>query len=543
MNLEGTTRLRVLRGPNLWTRGPVLEATLPSDTASPQNLANRVLELQRQCGSKVSFADARENTIAVEFENETLARECLAAALRGEPDLAALRALADDILLGPNTRALADAASRRGIPVRRLGNGSVLILGHGAHQRRLEGARTDRTSAIGEAIGWEKPLAKELLRAVGLPTPEGRLVTDVDDALRAAKELGGLIVIKPESANHGRSVFVGLSGREEIAAAYESARNEGETTNVIVERLVPGAEHRVLVVDGHVAAATRGDALYITGDGTHTVSELVDEVNRDPRRSDDPDSPLYPVTLDPMTLATLAHQGYTPAAIPEPGTRVLVQRNGNLSTDVTGHVHAANESLCVLAAEVIGLDIAGIDLVVEDIGRPMTEQGGAFLEVNAMPGLMMHLRPGNSTPQPVDDIIVRALFPEASDGRIPIAALSGLPGLGGQLVDTLGRHSVFARFGNSSGMLLDPRLQAAIFDVPDLLVEGSGLPFDFCRLAVFDESPLTPARRVLLDSVADEGCVFLPRGTDWPPANRCDVVFYDNLANLSDSIARRLLAK
>lgn len=475
----------------------------------------------------------------------TAAHAAVKAAVEGTPydfnsELNRLKELGGDILLGPNTRVIADAARRRGIPVRRLDQGSLLQLGHGIHQRRMCGAETDRTSSIGEDIGWEKPLSKELLAAVGIPTPEGRIVADADDAWEAACEVGGLVVVKPQSANHGRSVFIGLSKREDIAAAYASARETGQGSNVLVERCVLGAEHRVLVVDGRVAAATRGDALYITGDGVRSIEQFVAELNTDPRRSENADSPLYAVEFDEMTAGVLARQGYQPSSIPGEGERVLIQRNGNLAVDVTDLVHPDNAAIVALAARTVGLDVAGVDLVVEDISRPMREQRGAILEVNAMPGLMMHVKPGAGVPRPVGDIIVASIVPPGTDGRIPFAAVNG-PGAAtvaretGALLTARGLCTGVAcadgtfvdgvqtrRAGNASryaaDLLLHPLLEAAVAEVPDEAILNDGLGVEQCHVAIFTGSGpegLTAAKRVLAESVAPGGAVILNAALPW----------------------------
>jgi cyanophycin synthetase len=602
MIFSDLTNVRALRGPNVWARRAVLQSAFrpPSfpaqlrtgfagrlrQLASPlgssaqpvitaaeawvtagdgkdlaQAVARLTLSIEVAVTCKVSFccvSPAPEGDtflLAVEIESvedQDIARQCLAAAhavckaaAEDRPydfssELERLKELGGDILLGPNTRVIADAAHRRGIPVRRLDQGSLLQLGHGIHQRRMCGAETDRTSSIGEDIGWEKPLSKELLAAVGIPTPEGRIVADADDAWQAAGEVGGLVVVKPQSANHGRSVFIGLSKREDIAEAYASARETGQGPNVLVERCILGAEHRVLVVDGRVAAATRGDPLYITGDGVRSIEQFVAELNTDPRRSEDADSPLYAVEFDEMTVGVLARQGYQPSSIPGAGERVLIQRNGNLAVDVTELVHPDNAAIVALAARTVGLDVAGVDLVVEDISRPMREQRGAILEVNAMPGLMMHVTPGAGAPRPVGDIIVASVVPPGTDGRIPFVAVNG-PGAAaiaretGALLSARGFctgvacadgtfvDGVQTRLGGNTSryaadLLLHPLLEAAVAEVPDEAILNEGLGVDQCQVAIFTGSGpegLTAAKRVLAESVAPGGAVILNAALPW----------------------------
>lgn len=616
MLFHNLTDVRTLRGPNVWARCAVLQAAFRApyfqvqdgpaivarlrEIAAPLGtfaepafaaaeywaftadgrglalaLAQFALAIEVAATCKVSLcsvsagAETGLYSLAVEIESvedADISRQCLLAAhsacraaFEDTPcgfgtELELLKELGGDILLGPNTRAIADAARRRGIPVRRLDQGSLLQLGHGIHQRRMCGAETDHTSSIGEDIGWEKPLSKELLTAVGIPTPEGRIVADAEDAWKAAGEVGGLVVVKPQSANHGRSVFIGLTRREDIAAAYESARETGQGPNVLVERCVLGPEHRVLVVDSQVAAATRGDPLYIKGDGVRSIEEHVAELNKDPRRSKDADSPLYAVEFDEMTLGVLARQGYEPASVPPEGERILIQRNGNLAVDVTDLVHPDNAALVALAARTIGLDVAGVDLVVEDISRPMREQRGAILEVNAMPGLMMHLKPGVGEPRPVGDIIVASVIPAGSNGRIPIVAVNGrgasaiareigkllsADGLctgvtcsEGTFIDGVKTRQAGNTSRHAADLLMHPLLEAAVAETPGEAILNEGLGFEECLMAILtgggNEDPA--AQRVLVESVSEGGALIVSAAT--PPAEGLlahfhgEVVFY-----------------
>lgn len=509
--------VRCFRGPSIWARKPVLAASLSCGRLEAEDLANETLRLQVECGAHVSrawSADATEagtHLAVVEMEDEEVARRCFSAAVESCPVPAErvrqLRDWADDIVLGPNTRALAEAARRRSIPVRRMGRGSLLILGCGIRQRRLWGARSDRTSAIAEMIGWDKPLAKELLRAAGIPVPDGRLVEDAADAVSAASEIGGPVVVKPESANHGRSVFLNLTDPAGIEAAFQSAQGEGETGAVLVERCMQGAEHRILVVGGRVIAALRGDPLYAAGDGQRSLRALVDEINLDPARGLGPDCPLYPVEFDEVTSATLRRQGFTAETILPSGERALIQRNGNLRLDVTGDVHPANAALCVLAAETVGLDIAGIDLVAADIAAPLSEQGGAILEVNPMPGFAMHAG------IPVADLIVREVFPEGTDGRIPIVAVHG-PSAAGVVreIDALLRD----RGVLAGAQLLHPRLELGLFEFSEQVIFERGLEFDRCDVLVLtDSQSLEPGARLLIGCMAPNGAVFMPHSAPW----------------------------
>jgi len=562
-------KIAVLRGPNIWAWVQVLEALVdlqelkdsPSDSLPGFNerlmawmpsmiehrcsigerggfferlrrgtyqghiLEHVTIELQRLAGCDVGMGKARETTeegvykVVIEFEDETLGlaaldvafRLCQAAVHDRPFDVAAevkkLRDLADDVCLGPSTRAIVNAAEAREIPVRRLNSGSLVQLGWGARQRRILTAESDRTSAIGESIAHDKDLTRQLLRTVGVPTPEGRGVSSVDDAWETAEDIGLPVVVKPRSANHGRGVFTNVTTREQLVAAYDFIRRtEG---SVVVERFAPGVEHRLLVVNGRVVAASRGEPAVIVGDGRHNVARLIDDqLNSDPRRGEDCSSLLYTVELDTVTLAVLAQQGYTAESIPPAGTKILIRRHGNLDTDVTDRVHPEVAARAIEAAQVVGLDIAGLDIVVEDIGRPLEEQNGAVVEVNAGPGLQVHIQPTKGHPRPVGEAIIDAMFPAGENGRIPVIAISGTLGKsstakllarmlarGGDRVgvatsDGLYHNADPLRRGDFSGwegaqsLLLNPNVEKAICEVSARSVLEEGLGFDSCDIAI-----------------------------------------------------------
>jgi cyanophycin synthetase len=525
-------------------------------------LTELALTLQTLAGTEVAFGQVLSEgpsnlyRLIVEYEEEELARACLAvarnlgeAAAQGQSadlvaELKQLRRVADDVCLGPSTRAIVQAARRRAIPIRRLNRGSLVQLGQGIHQHRICAAETDRTAAISETIASDKELTKRLLKAVGVPVPAGRLVSDAEDAWRATCELGGPVVVKPLNGNHGRAVFIGLTKREETTPAYELACTEGD--GVIVERAIRGAEHRLLVVGERVAAATRGDPVFVVGDGTHTITELVAELNRDPRRGEDADCPLAQLEFDSSNRATLAQQGYRPDSVPPARVRVLVQRNGNLARDVTDQVHPDNAATAVLAAKTVGLDIAGVDLVADNIAVPLREQGGAVVEVNAGPGLQMHMQPAEGTPRPVGEAIVASLFPADGTGHIPIVAVQDSPhstaitqligrmlGASGVRVGVACAAGVFidqrhaasrnaADAGSAADLLLHPALEAAVFETSEGAAVNEGLGFDRCQVAVLaaddgaeqgasDRSQSPPVRdalrRTLIQTVIATGTV------------------------------------
>jgi cyanophycin synthetase len=561
--------IRALRGPNIWLRRPVLEAWVDlgplRDMASneipgfndrlmgwlPHLIEHRcsigerggfhirlrrgtylahilehvTLELQDRVGTPAGFGRARETEregvykLAIEYKDEAVGRACLDAAYRlcvaavyDHPfdiadELTRLRDMADRVCLGPSTAAIIEAARERNIPYRRLNAGSLVQLGYGANQRRIWTAETDQTSAIAESIAQDKDLTKSLLRAAGVPVPSGRLVDGPEDAWKAATELHGPVVVKPLDANHGRGVFMDLTDRDLIMSAYHEALKEG--SGVIVEQFARGHEHRLLVIGGRLIAAARGEAAAIIGDGEHTAAQLIDlQVNSDPRRGETEDCPLNPVLIDALTIAALQTQGLSPDAIVRRGQRVLVRRNDNLSEDVTDLVHPSIAEHAVQAARVVGLDIAGLDLVTEDISQPLEQQHGMFVEVNAGPGLLPHLRPRVGKSRPVGEAIVSTLFPDGKTGRIPLVCVTGTNGkttttrLVAAMLKAAGKHvgltctdGIYVdgrtiEVGDCSGprsaknVLLNPLVDAAAFECARGGILREGLGFDKCDVAI-----------------------------------------------------------
>ena len=484
-------RINYLRGPNMWTYRPVLEVWLdlgeledhPSHvlpgfndrlTAALPNLEEHhcgvgepggfierlrdgtwmghvlehiVIELLNLAGMPTGFGQTRSTSqhgvyrMVFRARDEQVARAALAeghalimAVINDRPfdvpaAVARVRDKLDDCYLGPSTAAIVAAATDRRIPHIRLNDGNLVQLGHGARQRRIWTAETDMTSAIAEGIAGDKDLTKTLLKAVGVPVPAGQEVRTAAAAWDAAKDIGLPVVIKPSDGNHGRGVTLDIQNEADCGAAFKLAQAEG--SSVLVESYIRGNEHRVLVVGGQVVAAARGEAAWVQGDGQHSVDQLIDlQINTDPRRGLTEDFPLNRIVLgeDPVVLLDLQRQGFTPDAVPPAGKAVLIQRNGNVAVDCTPDVHPEVAHAVSLAARTVGLDIAGVDLVTEDISRPLEETGGAIVEVNAGPGLLMHLKPAGGSPQPVGQAIIDHLFAEDETGRIPIVGVAGSRG-------------------------------------------------------------------------------------------------------------------
>jgi cyanophycin synthetase len=372
---------------------------------------------------------------ALEMEEELLSRRAYEIALelmeaieaRAEFSIAAkfreLFDYADDVRLGPSSRAILAAATERGIPYYRMTSGSLCQLGEGRFQRRIWTAETDATSAIAESIASDKDLTKRLLRNVGVPIPLGRMVTSPEDAWTAAQEVGFPVVVKPRNANHQRGISIELTERDEIIRAYHWAIEDGQTQDVLVEQFARGQHHRLLVVGDRMVAASRGHVETVTGDGIHTVEQLIHNLNQDPRRGEAYTDPLGVVKLVAATHIELAKQGLTAESIPEVGRMVLIQRTGDLTTDCTEEVHPETARQAVLAARVVGLDIAGLDILAEDIGRPLRQQRGAVVEVNAGPSLSPHVTPLFGKPRPVGSAIMDMLLPPGRQARIPITCI------------------------------------------------------------------------------------------------------------------------
>ena len=336
------------------------------------------------------------------------------------------------VRLGPSTQSIVEAAKRRRIPVERLDEGSLLRLGTGCFQRRVRATLTDGTSVIATDIAKDKELTNELLRGAGVPVPRQRIVRDAEEAIRAAEALGGPVVVKPLDGNHGRGVSTHVRAADDVRAAYERAEPEGSV--VVVEDQLRGDDHRLLVIDGKLVAAARRVPAHVVGDGEHTVRELVDAVNDDPRRGEGHESVLTRIELDDAALAALSRQDLDPDSVPETGQTVVLHETANLSTggtaeDVTGRVHPDNARLAVRAAQVVGLDVAGIDFITSDITRSYREtEGAGVCEVNAAPGFRMHLSPAAGEAHDVGERLIEALFPEGTPAVVPIFAVTGTNG-------------------------------------------------------------------------------------------------------------------
>jgi cyanophycin synthetase len=520
--------VRSLRGRNLWSDQTVLEAiaTLDAngdDVALALRIAQRALALQVAVGAPVSFCATRplssqQCRVLVQYTEEEVGKRALELAveqldrpLEEVAGLAELRTLAEEVRLGPSTGAIVRAAERRGIPARRLTDGSLVQFGFGSRRRRIWAAETDQTSAIGEAIAQDKELTKSLLSSIGVPVPEGRVAKTADEAWAAAQAIGLPVAVKPRKGNQGKGVSTGLDSEEAVLTAFKLAvAYDGET---IVERHLHGADHRLLVIGDRLIAAARREPPSVLGDGVSTIAQLVARENSNPLRGDDHSTSLSKLRLDAIGLEHLAEQGLTPASVPAAMQTISLRRNANLSTggsatDVTDTVHPDVAARAVEAARMVGLDVAGIDIVATRIDQPLELTRGAIVEVNAAPGLRMHLEPSSGQGRAVGEAVVDSMFQPGDDARVPIVAVTGT---NGKTTTTRCIAHILARSGLRVGMtctdgiyvegrridtgdcsgpksaravLAHPRVDAAVLETARGGILREGLGFDLCDVAV-----------------------------------------------------------
>lgn len=348
-----------------------------------------------------------------------------------DASLDSLRKLAVRRALGPTTASLLHEAARRRIPARRLDDDSLIMFGQGKKQKRVRASCSDLTSQIAADIAANKALTKRLLEAANLPVPKGVTVSSADNAVQAADRLGYPVVTKPLDGNHGRGVTVEIKSAEDVRWGFQAAQEHGRA--VIVEQQFTGSDHRILVIGGEVVAVAQRVPAHVVGDGTRTISDLVAEVNRDPKRGKGHCCVLTRIDIDDTALRYLEKSGLNAGSVPAEGKTVFLRPTANLSTggtaiDRTDEIHPENALIARRAAKIVGLDIAGIDFICPDITRPVRLTGGGIVEVNAGPGFRMHLEPFQGRPRNVARPVLELLFPEGSQGRIPIFAVTGTNG-------------------------------------------------------------------------------------------------------------------
>ncbi|HHW56276.1 MAG TPA: cyanophycin synthetase [Clostridia bacterium] len=421
---------------------------LEEGTYLPHVTEHIILELQNILGYDVKFGRARNiegdlYNIIFEYGLEEcgirvgkMAVDMINKFIQGEQfdleeRLERIRNIIAEVELGPSTMAIKNEALKRGIPVTRVGNRSILRLGYGKYQKMIEGTISENTSCIAVDIASDKILTKQILKDQGFPVPEGDVAYHEEEAISIAEEVGYPVVIKPYNGNQGKGVYLNITSREEISIAYRNAKNYSDL--VMVERHIKGRHYRVLVVGEKVVAVAEKISAHVIGDGIHTIEELVEIENKNPLRGKGHEKPLTKIMIDAISKITLQRQGFDLESIPKKGQKVFLRESANLSTggiaiDRTDEIHPYNIDVAVRAAKAIGLDIAGIDITMEDIRKPLTEENGAIIEINASPGIRMHHYPSKGKPRNVAKAIVDMLFPKGSKATIPIISITGTNG-------------------------------------------------------------------------------------------------------------------
>jgi len=502
---------------------------LQEGTYIPHVLEHMVLELQYLAGYDVYYGKSRECAkpsvyyIVFEYKNEKLALECLLVAAdmtksliagmkpRMEGILQHLKKIAAQTDMGPSTRALFEEAKRKGIPVTCIDNSSILKLGNGKYTRYLEASLTDSSGCIDVDMAGNKQLTKEILSREGIPVPAGNIAYTERAVLAAAKIIGYPVVVKPFDLNQGKGVFANITDEEELIKAFNTATTYSRA--VLVEKHIEGADYRLLVVGDRMVAASERIPPEIVGDGVHTIRELVEIENRNPLRGYDHEMPLTKIKLDAMSLQVLKKAGYDESSILRKGVRVPLRYNGNLSTggtarDCTEEVHPENAQLAVRAAKALGLDVAGVDITCADISEPLTYDNGAVIEVNAAPGLRMHLHPTFGKPRNVAKDIIEHMFPEGASASIPIVSVTGTNGkttvsrliahvlkLSGKTVGLSSSSGIYIdgeciHEGDNTGavsaatLLWDKRVEACVLETARGGIIKKGLGYDLADVGV-----------------------------------------------------------
>ncbi len=535
-----------------------------------EHVALELLFLGGERGVYGKTRHAFGDTVRVIFETETElgGGDAIATAIRlvegmwnGEEErwISQIAQFADrlaEVRLGPSTMAICRAARRRNIPVERLDGDNLVRLGQGVRQHRVMATTSDRTAVTAIEIAQDKMLTKSILQRQGIVVPPGAVASNAAEAAAWAQRWGFPVVIKPLAGHHGQGVATHLANPAEVSRAFDFARSFGGP--VLVEKEVPGNTYRLLVVGRRLVAASERIAPAVVGDGVHTLSELVEALNRDPRRGRGHAKSMTRVEIDGPALMFLSQQGMVPTSVPPLGQRVGLRSSANMSTgavarDVTDRVSPALAFDAVRAAQAVGLDIAGVDVVTSDLAASLKDVGGAVIEVNAAPGLRMHLDPAEGKAQPVAEAIVDNLFGPANDGRIPVAAVTGTNGkttvarmighilsrqqriVGMATTDGITVGEVTVCEGDLTGpwsarlVLNDPTVEAAVLETARGGMILGGLGFDDCDVAVVTNigsdhlgqdgidtiEDLVHLKSLLIDVVRPQGAAVLNADDPW----------------------------
>jgi cyanophycin synthetase len=492
------------------------------------------LELQTLAGMDTGYGRTRETSlpgvynVVFSYIEEDAGRYVARASVKLFEDLAAgkpldelkqlmaedvqrLREIREDVRFGPSTGAIVQEAENRDIPHIRLNRQSLVQLGYGVNQQRIQATVTGRTNMIAVDLASDKDATKKLLGSMGVPVPKGSQIIDEDEIEGTVKRLGFPVAVKPLDANHGKGITVGLNTLEDVRAVFPLAKKYSR--RVIIEQSLTGQDFRALVVNNRLIAVAERIPAHVLGDGEHTIRELIDIKNLDPRRGYGHENVLTLINIDAQTESLLAARGYTPETVPPAGELVRLKTTANISTggtaiDRTDEVHPFNVSLFERIARIIGLDVAGIDVVAPDLSTPLTENGGGIIEVNAAPGFRMHLAPSDGIARNVAEHVIDMLFPPGTPSRVPVVAVTGTNGkttttrLIAHVVKNSGLNVGFTTTegiyignsliqpGDNTGpvsaqlVLKDPTVEIAVLETARGGIIRAGLGFDRCDIGV-----------------------------------------------------------
>src|SRR3954470_3551521 len=472
-----------------------------------------------------------------------------------------LRDTWDRNALGPTTRSIVDAATKRGIPYMRLDDWSLVQLGYGSKAKKIQASVASTTSHIGVEIAGDKDTTKSILEFHGVPVPSGDTCRNVDDALEIANDIGWPVVVKPLDASQGRGIVTNIRSEDELRAAFEDAQKH--RTTVVIERHLEGGDFRLLVINKKFVAAAQRVPARVTGDGVKTIAELVEITNTDPRRGESHEKVLTRIQIDCMTERLLKRRGWTADTVPKAGEIVYLKTTANLSTggtavDVTDRVHPANIELAERIACLVDLDIAGIDVVAPSVETPIDENGGGIVEVNAAPGFRMHLAPTEGKPRPVGEAVVDMLFPPGVESRIPIITVTGTNGktttarlcahiarqagrcVGLTTTDGIYIRNQLVQKGDTTGpqsaavVLRDPSVNFAVLETARGGILRAGVGYDWSNAAVVTNiaedhlgmkdintlEDLANVKAVTVERVMPQGYAILNAEDDMTPAIR-----------------------
>ncbi|MGK7877825.1 MAG: cyanophycin synthetase [Xenococcaceae cyanobacterium] len=493
------------------------------------------LELQEIAGMPVGFGRTRETStpgiynVVFEYIDEQAGRYAGRAAVRlcqsivqtgtysqeeFNQDLSDLKDLCSNTALGPSTETIVKEAEARKIPWMLLSARAMLQLGYGVHQKRIQATLSEYSGILGVELACDKEGTKTILSDAGIPVPQGTVIQYLDELEDAIEHVGGYpIVIKPLDGNHGRGITIDINSWEEAEEAYDLASAASKTHSVIVERYYRGSDCRVLVINGKLIAVSERIPAHVVGDGRSTIEELIEETNRDPNRGEGHDNVLTKITIDQTASAVLRRQGYQMDTVLDKGKVAYLRATANLSTggiavDRTDDIHPENIWLAERVAKIIGLDIAGIDIVTPDITKPLREVNGVVVEVNAAPGFRMHVAPSRGLPRNVAAPVLNMLFPPGRPSRIPIIAVTGTNGkttttrltahiyrqtrkvVGYTTTDGIYINEYLVEKGDNTGplsasvILKDPTVEVAVLESARGGILRSGLGFDSCDIGV-----------------------------------------------------------